>query len=100
MKGAPGSKFLGDVYSGAVDDTFVRFVANATLGRPHGRRRVLDVKGAYYEGVTIPASAGGRSLWGACWNIGELTENRRLGVWEFVHKASTRRPQDPKAPDA
>jgi len=63
VKGAPGSKFLGDVYSGAVDDTFVRFVANATLGRPNGRRRVLDVKGAYYEGVTVPASAGGRSLW-------------------------------------
>ena len=63
VKDKPGSKFLGDVYSGAVDDTFVRFVANATLGRPNGRRQVLDVKGAYYEVVTVPASAGGRSLW-------------------------------------
>ena len=59
----PGTKFVGETFSPTVDDTFVRFVANATLGRPRGTRRILDVKGAYFEGSTVPASAGGRNLW-------------------------------------
>ena len=57
------SLFSAETYSGAVDGATVRFLANVTLGRG-GRRRNLDVKGAYFEGRKIsPTEEGGRSLW-------------------------------------
>ncbi len=58
-----GSLFSAETYSGAVDGATVCFLANVTLGRG-GRRRKLDVKGAYFEGRKIPPTEeGGRSLW-------------------------------------
>jgi len=63
-RGRADSKFFGETYSGAVEGSSIRFTANATLGRPGGVTRNLDVKGAYFEGRKIPPEeAGGRSLW-------------------------------------
>jgi hypothetical protein len=62
-KNNSNSLFDGATYSGAVDDAFVRFLANLTLGRPNGRRRMVDVKGAYFEGSQRPADEGGRIIW-------------------------------------
>ena len=62
-RGRIGSLFDAETYSGAVDPASVRFLANATLGR-NGKRRNLDVKGAYFEGRKLtPVEEGGRSLW-------------------------------------
>ena len=65
VRGKPGSTFASETYSGAVDSTFIRYLANVTLGRPlKGTRRNLDVKGAYFEGTKLlPEQDGGRSLW-------------------------------------
>ena len=57
------SLFDGATYSGAVDDALVRFLANLTLGRPNGRRRMVDVKCAYFEGSQRPPNEGGRIIW-------------------------------------
>ena len=60
----PDSAFVTETYSGAVDGSSIRFIANATLGRPRkGKRRGLDVKGAYFEGKKLTPEEGGRSLW-------------------------------------
>ena len=55
--------FDGATYSGAVDDALVRFLANLKLGRPNVRRRMVDVKGAYFEGSQRPPDEGGRIIW-------------------------------------
>jgi hypothetical protein len=44
-KNNPSSLLDGITFSGTVDDAFVRCIANLTLGRPNGRRRMVDVKG-------------------------------------------------------
>ena len=44
---AKGSSFTGETYSGAVDDSSIRFLLAAILGRPGLRRYALDVKNAY-----------------------------------------------------
>ena len=62
-KNNSNSLFDGATYSGTVDDSFVRFLANLTLGRPNGRRRMIDVKGAYFEGSQRPPEDGGRIIW-------------------------------------
>ena len=38
------STFTGETYSGAVDDSTIRWLTAATLGRPGLKRRILDVK--------------------------------------------------------
>ena len=64
VRGNPNSTCVTETYSGAVDGSTIRFIANATLGRPlKGTRRGLDVKGAYFEGRKLPPEEGGRSLW-------------------------------------
>ena len=45
-----GFKFTGETYSGAVERSSVRYIANVTLGRLGVMTRNLDVKGAYFEG--------------------------------------------------
>jgi hypothetical protein len=70
----PDSAFVTETYSGAVDGSSIRFIANATLGRPRkGKRRGLDVKGAYFEGKKLTPEEGGRSLWAphTCW-VGQV----------------------------
>ena len=59
----PDSAFVTETYSGALDGSSIRFIANATLGRPRkGTRRGLNVKGAFFEGKKLTPEEGGRSL--------------------------------------
>jgi hypothetical protein len=62
VAGASGSTFEGETFSGAIDDGIVRFLTALTLGRPGLVRRMLDVKGAYYEGTVLSPEEGGRVL--------------------------------------
>jgi hypothetical protein len=59
---AAGSTFAGSTFSGTVDDGVVRWLSAVTLGRPGLKRRILDVKGAYYEGTVLSPEEGGRVL--------------------------------------
>ena len=59
---AKNSTFTGETYSGAVDDSSIRFLLAATLGRLGLRRYVLDVKGAYYQGEVLSPENGGRVI--------------------------------------
>ena len=58
----PGSTFTGDTFSGTIDPAVVRWLSAITLGRPGIKRRILDVKGAYYEGTVLSPEEGGRVL--------------------------------------
>jgi hypothetical protein len=53
---------VGSTFSGAVDDSIVRWLSAITLGRVGLKRRILDVKGAYYEGTVLTPEEGGRVL--------------------------------------
>jgi hypothetical protein len=57
-----GSTFTGATFSGTIDDGVVRYLSAITLGRPGLRRRMLDVKGAYYEGTVVAPENGSRVL--------------------------------------
>jgi hypothetical protein len=59
---AKNSTFTGETYSGAVDDSSIRFLLAATLGRPGLKRYILDVKGAYYQGTVPSPEDGGRII--------------------------------------
>ena len=59
---AAGSTFVGSTFSGTVDDGVVRWLSAITLGRIGLKRRILDVKGAYYEGTVLSPEQGGRVL--------------------------------------
>jgi len=56
------STFTGKTYSGAVDDSTICLLTAAKLGRPGLRRRILDVKAAYYQGEVASLEQGGRVL--------------------------------------
>jgi len=56
------STFQGETFSGAVDDSVIRWIIAATRGRPGLKRRNLDVKAAYYQGEVATPEAGGRVL--------------------------------------
>ena len=56
------STFQGETFSGAVDDSVIRWITAATLGRPGLKRRILDVKAAYYQGEVATPEADGRVL--------------------------------------
>jgi hypothetical protein len=62
INGGAGSTFTGATFSGTVDDGVVRYLSAITLGRPGLRRRMIDVKGAYYEGIVVAPEDGGRVL--------------------------------------
>ena len=57
------SKFQGDTYSGALEESSTRFLTSITRGRG-GKLRYLDVEAVYFNGrKTPPTEQGGRSLW-------------------------------------
>jgi hypothetical protein len=64
--------FTGETFSGAIEPCTVRWLLNATLGRLGLKRRMLDVKSAYYQGDVATPEEGGRVIfvlaphgWGA-----------------------------------
>ena len=50
-------------FSATVNDESIRFLESFLLGRPGAVRRVLDVKGAYFEGKVPTPEMGGRVLY-------------------------------------
>ena len=62
INGGAGSTFTGATFSGTVDDGVVRYLSAITLGRPGLRRRMLDVKSAYYHGDIASPEDGGRMI--------------------------------------
>ena len=62
INGGAGSTFTGVTFSGTVYDGVVGYLSAITFGHPGLRRRMLDVKGAYYEGTVLAPEDGGRVL--------------------------------------
>ena len=54
--------FTGETFSGAIEPCTVRRLLNATLGRPGLKRRMLDVKSAYYQGNVATPEEGDRVI--------------------------------------
>ena len=50
-------------FSATVNDDSIRFYESFLLGRKGAKRRVLDIKGAYFEGKVPTPEEGGRVLY-------------------------------------